>query len=146
MRIEKQRNDSVVVLSVRGRLNTERRVEALRQAIRDVVAEGRIKLVLDFERMRNIDQAGLDTLVRCLQTVRSAGGDLKIASISRRLSALFTTSGLLRVFDVYERVTDAVDAFDHLERPTHPPPATPTWRFAAAFRANLAAADTAPLC
>ena len=145
MRIDKQQRDDVLVLSVRGRLNSERRGERIRQAIEQAVADGQLRLVLDLERMRRIDELGLDTLMRSLQTVRRAGGDLKLAAISRKLIAVFTTSGLLRVFDAYEHVADAVGDFGVIARPAHPPPATPRWRFAADLRTNLAAADTASL-
>ena len=145
MRIEKQWIDGVLVMSVRGKLNTERRANTLRQTVDDVVAQEFRNLVLDFERTRRVDQSGLDTLAHCLQTVRRAGGELKLAAISRRLSALFTTSGLLRVFDVYDSVADAVDAFERAEGRAPPTAAIRRWRYAAAPYAHLVEADSVPL-
>ena len=120
MRIEQQWTDEVLVLSVRGKLSTKHRAETLRQTIDDVVAQGRLRLVLDFQRMRRVDQSGLDTLVHCLQTVRRAGGDLKLVGVTRPISALVAISGLLRVFDVHDTVTAAVRAFERMQSLPHP--------------------------
>ena len=144
MRIEKQRTDGVLVLSVRGKLDTGRRVEKFRQALDDVVAQGHLRLVLDFERMRHVTQPGLDALLHCLQTVRCAGGDLKLAAVSRRLSGVCTTSGLLRIFDVYNSVGDAVNAFEPAERPALHTSSMPRWRFVAQG-VHLSEADTVRL-
>ena len=115
MRIEQQWTDEVLVLSVRGKLNSERRADTLRRTIDDVVAHGHRRLVIDVTRVRRLDQPGLDTLLHGLQTVRRAGGDLKLVGVTRRISASIVISGLLRVFDVHDRVADAVDAFERMQ-------------------------------
>ena len=114
MRIDQQWTDDVLVLSVRGKLNTEHRAETLRQTIDDVVAQGHVHLVLDFGRMRHVEQPGLDALLHCLQTVRGAGGDLKLVGVTRRISVRILISGLLRVFDVHDTVPAAVRAFERM--------------------------------
>ena len=75
------------------------------------MAQGHLHLVLDLERVRHADQSGLDTLVGCLQTVRRAGGDLKLVGVTRRISARIVITGLLRVFDVHDTAQAAVRAF-----------------------------------
>ncbi len=115
MRIVQQWTDEVLVLSVRGKINTERRANTLRQTIDDVVAQGHRRLVIDVTRVRRLDQPGLDTLLHGLQTVRRAGGDLKLVGVTRRISASIVISGLLRVFDVYDTVPAAARAFERMQ-------------------------------
>ena len=144
MRIEQRWAGKIVTLSVRGTLNTWG-AEVLRETVDELLARGRRDFVLDCERVRHVNQHGLDALVYCVQTVRRAGGDLKLAAISRRLSALFTTSGLLRVFDVYDSVADAIDAFEQVERQASLASGMPRWGFGAALRTHMAEADSVPL-
>ena len=115
MRIEQQWTDDVLVLSVRGKINTERRANTLRQTIDDVVAQGHRRLVIDVTRVRRLDQPGLDTLLHCLRRVRRAGGDLKLVGVTRPISALIAISGLLRVFDAHDTVQAAVRAFERMQ-------------------------------
>ena len=120
MQIEQQWTDEVLVLSVRGKLNTEHRAETLRQTIDDVVAQGHLRLMIDVRRVRRLDRVGLDTLLHCLQRVRRAGGDLKLVGVTRPTGALIAISGLLRVFDVQDTVTAAVRAFERMQLLAHP--------------------------
>ena len=120
MRIEQQWTDDVLVLFVRGKLNTEHRAATLRQTIDDVVAQGHLRLVIDVRRVRRLDRVGLDTLLHCLQRVRRAGGDLKLVGVTRRMSALVAISGLLRVFDVHDTVQAAIRTFERMQSLPHP--------------------------
>ena len=146
MRIVRQRKNDIYILGIRGTLDASG-AGALRNTVDELVDRG--DLVIDFSWMRHADRAGLDGLHRCLKSVRQAGGDMKLAAISRKLSGVFAMSGLLRISDVYDEVADAVDAVEPSE-PSEPEPvpafAMSRWRVAAALlQSHLADADTVPL-
>ncbi len=111
MRIEQQWTDEVLVLSVRGKLNTDEEREMLQTRVEDLVGHGNRKMVLDLEGLRRVNSQGLGTLLRCRRVVRQSGGELKLAAVSRRVSVLIVIAGLLRVFDVHDTVSEAVRAF-----------------------------------
>ena len=111
MRIEQQWADEVLTLSLRGRLDTNEQREMLRATVEQLVECGHQKIVLDLSGLRRANSLGLGTLLQCLRMVRRSGGELKMAAVSRRLSDLIVIAGLLRVFDVYDTVPEAVRAF-----------------------------------
>ena len=112
MRISRRWNGRILTLGIRGALTTYEQSRTLRTTIDGQVALGHRKLVLDLARLRRIDSRGLGTLIQCLRAVRQAGGELKLAALTRRLNDLIVISGLLRVFDVHDTVPQAVLAFD----------------------------------
>ena len=111
MRIEQRWIDEVLVLSVRGKLNTDEQREMLRTGIEDLVGQGHLKMVLDLAGLRRVHSLGLGVLLQCRRGVRQSGGELKLAAVSRRVSVLIVIAGLLRVFDVHDTVSEAVRAF-----------------------------------
>ena len=111
MRIEQQWTGEVLTLSLRGKLNTDEQREVLRTTVEQLVGQGHRKVVLDLGGLRRVNSEGLGTLLQCLRIARRSGGELKVAAVSRRLSDLIVIAGLLRVFDVYDTVQEAVRAF-----------------------------------
>ena len=111
MRIEQQSTDGVLVLSVRGKLNTDEQREMLRTRVEDLVGQGHRRIVLDLAGLRRVSSQGLGVLLQSRRVVRQSGGELKLAAVSRRVSVVIVIAGLLRVFDVHDTVSEAVRAF-----------------------------------
>lgn len=102
-----QRGDWTV-LHVSGEIDMATAPE-LRQRVLALVAEGNHHLVIDLSGVGFCDSTGLGVLVAAVKRVRTAGGDLRVVCGDERMCALFAITRLDRVFDVFERVDDAVD-------------------------------------
>ena len=101
----------VMILDARGRITLGPETEALRLRIREAVAAGYTRIVLDLASVEYIDSAGLGTLVAGFTSARRAGGELKLANLTKRLRSLMQITRLSTVFEVYDSVEEARRSF-----------------------------------
>ena len=59
-----------------------------RDRVKNLIADGRTRLVVDLSQVRFIDSFGLGALVSALRVVRAAGGDLKLAAVPSSVEAV----------------------------------------------------------
>jgi len=101
----------VSVLQLRGRVTLGEESNQLRTKLKDALAEGKTRLVLDLAEVTYIDSAGLGTLVAGFTSAQSQGANLKLANLTTRFREQLNITKLVTVFDVYDSVDDAVKSF-----------------------------------
>jgi anti-sigma B factor antagonist len=136
-----QRDTGVSVLELSGRITAGEALTEFRNRIRDEVAKGHNKILIDLKEVSYIDSSGLGEMVLALGTVtqticascgstlfkddqgqwerchqcnsssRKAWGQLKLASPGRQVTDLLHFTKLNTVFDVYENEADAIASF-----------------------------------
>ena len=74
----------------------------LRQRIHQLLDAGRVRILLDLAQLDSIDSAGFGMIVAKLNTVRAAGGDMKLVHLTSRSLRLLTTMKLLAVFETFD--------------------------------------------
>ena len=104
--------DDVEVIKVSGRIELGEGSAAIREVVRDLLARGRKKIVLDLADVDYIDSAGLGALVSAFTSVRNEGGDLKLVYLTQKVQDLLQMTKLYTVFDVYDDETAAIKSFD----------------------------------
>src|SRR5215472_4770142 len=133
--------DGVTVLDAAGRITAGDALTALRQAIRDEVADGHHKIVLNLKEVSYVDSSGLGELVMALGTVtqticakcgatvfkddegnwdpcpqcesqdRKPWGQLKLSNPGRQVTDLLQFTKLYSVFDVHASEEQALASF-----------------------------------
>ncbi len=68
--------------------------------VRELVEGGKRKILLNLAEVQYIDSAGVGELVNTYTTVRGAGGELKIASLTKRVHDVIQITRLYTIFDV----------------------------------------------
>jgi len=101
----------VTILEIRGRITVDEGNLLIRELVRDQVAKGNKKLVLHLAGVDYIDSAGIGELVRTFSTLRREGGQMKLASVSPRVTDMLKATGLHSVFDVQKDEESAVRSF-----------------------------------
>jgi len=109
--IAERRIDDVSVLILSGRILLDDGDLALRKQVYDLVAEGRVKIVLDFAGVTHIDSSGIGMIVAKQQMVRGSGGDLKLLHLTPRYERLLATMKVLTIFHVFDDEASAVRSF-----------------------------------
>jgi anti-sigma B factor antagonist len=103
--------EGVTVLDLSGRITLGEGSVALRDAVREAVAAGSKKIVVNLADVNYIDSAGLGELVGAYTSVKNAGGELKLLSLSKKVKDLLVITKLLTVFDVKDDEKDAIASF-----------------------------------
>jgi anti-sigma B factor antagonist len=81
------------------------------ERIRQVVAEGKKKIVLDMSEIAWMDSVGIGILVACFMTVRNRFGELKVARPTKKIKMLLEVTNLLAVIRTFDTVEAAVESF-----------------------------------
>ncbi|HET7100991.1 MAG TPA: STAS domain-containing protein [Terriglobia bacterium] len=102
----------VTVLSLSGRVTLGDESSQLRSTIKELLKQGKKRLVLDLSKVSYIDSAGLGTLVAAYTSARNEGGDIRLANVTERFGELLNITKLVTIFSVHTSVADALKAFD----------------------------------
>lgn len=88
-----------------------RPVDDLRQPIDELLSRGRARIVLDFERVRFIDSAGLGELIAFRKRAVGLGGDIRILHPGKQVEEVLVLTLLTDIFELYHDEDAAVRSF-----------------------------------
>jgi anti-sigma B factor antagonist len=104
--------DCVEVVHINGRIELGEGSSAVREVVRDLLAKGRKKILLDLADVEYIDSAGLGALVSSFTSVQNDGGALKLLNLTKKVQNLLQMTKLYTVFDIFDEETAAIKSFD----------------------------------
>lgn len=103
----------VTILDIHGRLVLGPEIGQLRAAVRDLVADGKKKIILNLADVDYLDSSGVGELVGSFTTVRNAGGELKLLNLTQKVHDVLYVTKLYTVFDIKDDEFTAVKSFDY---------------------------------
>ncbi len=77
-------------------------VPELRSALRDALAHGVRKMIIDFAHVEMVDSTGLGLLISAHNSINKAGGKLAVIHASREILELFRSMRIHQHFSVSE--------------------------------------------
>jgi anti-sigma B factor antagonist len=83
----------------------------LHDKLHDLIAEKKLKVVVDLSDVDWMNSTGLGILISGLTTLRNNQGDLKLASVTDKIQSLLTITKLITVFEAYDSVDEAITSF-----------------------------------
>src|SRR6202051_2446043 len=101
----------VTVVDIGGRITLGEGSALLRKTIRELLDDGRRKIVLHLADVNYIDSSGIGELVPAFTTVKKNGGDLKLLHLTKKVHDLLQLTKLFTVFDVYSDENAALSSF-----------------------------------
>ncbi len=101
----------VTVVDIGGRITLGEGSALLRSTIKDLLAEGRNKIVLNLGDVNYIDSSGIGELVTAFTTVRKTGGELKLLHLTKKVHDLLQLTKLFTVFEVFSDENTVVHSF-----------------------------------
>jgi anti-sigma B factor antagonist len=102
---------AVTVVEIGGRITLGEGSALLRKTIREVLDDGRTKIVLNLADVNYIDSSGIGELVTAFTTVKNRGGNLKLLHLTKKVHDLLQLTKLFTVFDVYSDENTALGSF-----------------------------------
>ncbi len=100
----------IAVLSLGGIIDTVS-AERLREALAQVIAGGRTRIVADMSHVEYVSSGGWGVFTERLREVRRAGGDIKLFGMDPDVYYVFTMLGFNIVLSSFDIFADAVDDF-----------------------------------
>jgi len=101
----------VTIIALSGRIVLGKESQGLRERIKELLQEGKRKILLNLSQVSRIDSSGLGTLVSSFTSVRSQGGELKLTNLSEKLDEALQLTRLYTVFEVYDDEEEAIRRF-----------------------------------
>lgn len=111
IRVDTHEENGIHLIEVEGRIDAFL-VTKIREVINELVQEGKVKLVIRFDKVSQINSTALGILVGRLRRVRIHGGDIKIVELSPEIQRIFNVMGASRIFDIHPSVDSAKKAFE----------------------------------
>lgn len=110
LRLNTRTLDGVSVVDCSGRIVFGDETTLLRDRVKELLTTNS-RIVLNLSDVNYIDSGGLGMLVGLYTSARAAGGDAKLAGLTRRVKDLLQVTKLLTVFEVFDTVEQAVASF-----------------------------------
>jgi anti-sigma B factor antagonist len=111
MKVSTRQVDGITVLDLSGRITLGEGSVQLRDAVRDLLAKGQKKILLNLGEVNYIDSSGIGELVSAFTTVKNQGGDLKLLNLTKKVHDLLQITKLYTVFDVKDDEASAIGSF-----------------------------------
>jgi len=111
--IDSREVSHVTILDIRGRIVLGDEIHRLRDAVRNLIADGKKKIILNLEEVDYIDSSGVGELVGAFTTVKNAGGELKLLNLTQKVHDVLHVTKLYTVFDIRDDEFHAVKSFDY---------------------------------
>lgn len=111
MKASTRQVNGVTVVDLSGRITLGEGSVVLRDTIRDVVAQGNKKILLNLGDVTYIDSSGIGELVSGFTSVRNQGGELKLLNLTKKVHDLLQITKLYTVFDVKDDEASAIASF-----------------------------------
>jgi anti-sigma B factor antagonist len=111
MHVELRKQDDVVIVDLSGKLTAGLGDQILREAIDELLAEGRRQVLLNLSEVAFVDSAGVGELVAGLKTARRFGAELKLLNVGDRVYSTLDMARLLPTFETYQDEAEAIRSF-----------------------------------
>jgi anti-sigma B factor antagonist len=108
--LNKQIGD-ISVVALKGRIVLGDGSSALRERIKNLVADRKKKIVLNMANVSYIDSAGLGVLVAAHISAKKQGAALHLSDLGNKFHEVLQLTRLLTVFNVYATEVEAISSF-----------------------------------
>ncbi len=111
MKASSRQVSGVTVVDMSGRITLGEGSVVLRDTVRDLVAKGEKKILLNLGDVTYIDSSGIGELVSAFTSVRNQQGQLKLLKLTKKVHDLLQITKLYTVFDIYDDEAAALGTF-----------------------------------
>jgi len=106
---------NVVVVSPKGYLTGGDETDDLEQSIKALSEAGNKNLVINLAETQHLNSTALGVLISAHSNYVRRGGQMKLASVDKRIENIFVITKLSLVFDVFPNEERAIASFSEKE-------------------------------
>jgi anti-sigma B factor antagonist len=101
----------VAVLDIAGKITIGEGDVQLREKVNELLAAGESRILLNLEKVKYMDSAGIGELVACYKRAKEKQGIVKLLNPSGKVYDLLQLTKLEEVFDTYRDEGEALGSF-----------------------------------
>jgi anti-sigma B factor antagonist len=103
----------ISVVDFSGKITLGEGSSVLRKMVKDLLQEGRAKIILNLEDVDYIDSSGIGELVVAHSALEAVKGELKLLNLTRRVRDIVQITRLFTVFDIQTDEAAALRSFNN---------------------------------
>lgn len=111
LEIAQREREGIILLDLKGRITAGDEAGAFRGAFEKLNNQSESRLILNMLGVEYVDSTGLGALVMCANSVRRAGGAVRLVHVNRRNIELLVMTKIDTIFEVFDDETEAVNSF-----------------------------------
>ena len=111
MKISTRTIGDVRILDCSGKITLGEGMLSLRNTLHETLQSGANRIVLNLAHTKFIDSPGVGELVNTYNSVTSAGGEMRLLNLTKKISDPLVIAKLLTVFKSYNDEKSALDSF-----------------------------------
>lgn len=101
----------VTVVDLSGQIKLGEGSSVLRETVKDLLAKGHKKILVNLAEISYIDSSGIGELISAFTSTRNQGGELKLLKLTKKTRDLLQITKLYTVFDIKDDEAEAIAAF-----------------------------------
>jgi anti-sigma B factor antagonist len=106
-----EQNGKIGIIEIKGSLVGDKDTDQFREAVADFVEQGNRALVVDMSRVNYVNSSGIGAIIAAYSSYSKNNGVIKLAGLSNNIQNLLVVTKLIDIFDVYDKVSEAVASF-----------------------------------
>lgn len=110
-KLTNRQSGDVAVVDLSGRITMGEGSVALREHVRELMAQGHTKILLNLTGVTFMDSSGIGEMVSGYVHASHNNGRVKLCGLTRRVRDLLQVTRLYNVLDIYEYEEDALKTF-----------------------------------
>lgn len=112
MKIKERVLGDAAILDISGKLmGGPPDSEDFKKTIYSLLDRGILNVVIDMSEIKRMNSSGLGILISALTSVRSRGGNLKLAAVDELMEGILVMTKLDTIFEIYETSEGAAQSF-----------------------------------
>ena len=112
MKITIREKDGVIILDIEEEIKrSEKKNLTLHRVVKNQLANGKIKILLNLEKVKFIDSNGVGEVLSCYISTHRSGGKLKLAKLSNKTYLIFQITMLTNVLEIFDDEEKAIKSF-----------------------------------
>lgn len=111
LQISTRQSGDVTILDLQGRVTIGLSNDLLSSQLRDILAEGTRKLLINLAGVPQMDSSGISSLVRSFVTLQRAGGSLKLLRPTGHVRDVLELTHLLHSIPTFDDEAQALASF-----------------------------------
>lgn len=105
--------NGIVVFELEGKImGTQHDNYLILDKVYEYTKEDKFKIIFDFSKVDWMNSRGIGICITTITALRNRDGDLKLACLNENVVSLLKKMKLLKIFEVYDTVEEAIKSFD----------------------------------